>query len=191
MLVAIASTVLLSCTAQPPHPAPATAPASRVTDLEGRPSNPLAPTPSRRATVLLFITHDCPISNGYAPEVRRLAEAYQPQGIAFYLVYADPTVTPGEARQHHHDYAYPCPALLDPDHELAKLAGATVTPEAAVYLPGGQRVYRGRINDLYVDLGKPRFTPTTSDLKDVLEAVAANRPLTPKTTPAIGCHIPM
>ena len=191
------STTIGACTTPPSSPAPSaaarstSAPVSRVTDLEGRPAAPLATAADHRATVLLFITHDCPISNGYAPEIRRLCDAFGPRGVAFYLVYSDPSVTPVEARQHYHDYAYTCAALLDPDHELARLAGATITPEAAVFLPNRQRIYRGRIDDLYVDLGKPRFHATSNDLRDVLDAIAKNQPLTARTTPAIGCHIPM
>lgn len=39
--------------------------------------------------VLIFIGHDCPISNGYAPEVVRLCKEYTPKRIAFCVVYAD------------------------------------------------------------------------------------------------------
>src|SRR5438034_1038922 len=74
---------------------------------------------------------------------------------------------------------------------LARAAGATITPEAAVFLPSGKLVYRGRINDWYTDYGKSRYLPTTHDLKDVCEAVARNQPIEPKFTTAVGCHIPM
>lgn len=171
--------------------APAAAAVPTSTDLDGRPENPLADAKDRRATVLLFITNDCPISNGYAPEIHRLCDAYMKQGIAFYLVYSDPDLKLAEAKQHYKDYAYTCPAVFDSTHELALKAGATVTPEAAVYLPDGRRVYRGRINDLYLDFGKSRYNATTSDLKDVLESIAQNHPLPPRTTTAVGCPIPM
>lgn len=164
--------------------------ASRITDLDGRPTDPLAAS-DRRATVLIFITHDCPISNAYAPEIHRLCDAYTRQGIAFYLVYSDPDLSAADARQHYRDYAYQCPALLDTSHELAKKAGATVTPEAAVFLSGGRMIYRGRIDDLYLDYGRARFTATTHDLQDVLEIIAQNGPLSERMTKAVGCPIPM
>jgi hypothetical protein len=181
-------------TPQTPVAAPAhasTAPATTVTDLQGHPQNPLADLASRRATVLLFITNDCPISNSYAPEIHRLCDAYMKQNIAFYLVYSDPDLKLADAQKHYQDYSYKCPAVFDARHELATKTGATVTPEAAVYLPTGQRIYRGRINDLYLDYGKARYVATTSDLKDVLESIAQNHPLPPHTTTAVGCPIPM
>lgn len=163
---------------------------SSVTDLQGHAANPLDLT-GRRAVVLLFITNDCPISNAYAPEIHRLCNTFASQKIEFYLVYSDPALSAADARVHYRDYGYTCPAVLDPKHELARRAGATVTPEAAVFVPGDKEVYRGRINDLYVDYGKARFQPTTNDLRDVLQQIASGETVTPSTTVAIGCHIPM
>jgi hypothetical protein len=165
--------------------------ASGVTDLDGKAVDPLAGAKDRRGTVLLFITNDCPISNSYAPEIRRICEAYMKRGIAFYLVYSDPSLGAADAKKHYAEYGYNCMALLDPLHQLAHKAGATITPEAVVFTPGGERVYLGRINDLYVDFGKARFQATTNDLRDVLERVAMGKPVTPHTTTAIGCTIPL
>jgi hypothetical protein len=67
-----------------------------------------------------------------------------------------------------------------------------VTPSAAVYVHenGARRlVYRGRLDDRVVALGKVRPRPTRFDLRDALEAVLANRADTLVTTPAIGCEI--
>ena len=167
-----------------------TTPTPTSTDLAGHPLNPFTPSPNTKATLLLFITDTCPISNGYAPDIRRLAEAYAPHGIAFYLVYADPDLSQADAQKHYHDYAYPCPALLDPKRDLVRRAGATVTPEAAVFTPSGQRIYLGRIDDRAVAYAKSRTTVTTHDLQDVLESLVHDRPVTPHTTKAVGCPIP-
>jgi hypothetical protein len=165
-------------------------PAATTTDLTGHPLNPFAPSPARKATLLLFITDSCPISNGYAPEIRGLAKTYAPQGIAFFLVYADPDLAQADAQKHYQDYAYPCPALLDPKRDLVRRAGATVTPEAAVFLPSGERIYLGRIDDRAVAYAKSRTVVTTHDLQDVLESLVHDRSVTPHTTQAVGCPIP-
>src|SRR5438876_389824 len=85
LIFALCSIALLpSCTAQgPARPA--------IVDLNGRTADLFSP--SHRATVLLFITNDCPISNAYAPEIHRLCDQYTRQDIAFYLVYADPALS--------------------------------------------------------------------------------------------------
>lgn len=173
-----------SAAAAPPPP---TAPPPLV-DLDGRPADPLAD--GAAATVFLFVRTDCPISNRYAPELRRLWQEHAPRGAAFYLVYPDAAETPGEIRRSTEAFGYPFPALRDPEHRLVARTGATVTPEAAVFDAAGRMVYRGRIDDRWAGLGRPRAAPTRRDLDEVLAALLAGEPVAPRTTPAIGCFIP-
>jgi predicted ATP-grasp superfamily ATP-dependent carboligase len=159
-----------------------------VPDLDGTPHHPLDPE-NNRANVLFFIRTDCPISNTYAPEITRLQKQYASQKIAFYLVYTLRDLTPAAAREHLKQYNLAVPALIDRKHELVKATGATVTIEAAVIGPNGSLLYRGRIDDLYAALGKPRTVPTTHELRDALDAIVNNKqPPTPRTK-AIGCAI--
>ena len=51
-------------------------------DLELRPA---------RAVVLLFITPDCPISQGYVPEMNRIANEFRAKGVTVFGVQADVT----------------------------------------------------------------------------------------------------
>ena len=66
----------------------------------------------KKAAVLLFITHDCPIANSYAPEIKRLCADYQPKSVAFYIVYVDPSLTAEQARVMRADNGYDCPLML-------------------------------------------------------------------------------
>lgn len=158
--------------------------------VSGARVRPLEPTPGRRATVLLFVTHDCPISNQYAPEVNRIVAEYTPKGVGFFLVYVEPGLARTAARAHVKEFGYACPAVLDPRHVLVKHAGASVTPEAAVYGPNGARLYRGRIDDRYPSLGRRREQVTTRDLRAALDAVLAGKSAPAATTKAVGCFIP-
>ena len=97
---------------------------------------------------------------------------------------------PRRPRAHASEFGYPCPALLDPEHHLVKHAGATVTPEAAVFGPDGTRRYRGRIDDRYPSLGRPREQVTRRDLRSALDALLSGRPIPAPTTKAVGCFIP-
>ena len=152
-------------------------------------SSPLPPAPGKKAVVLLFVATDCPISNSYAPELNRIITRYTPQGAAFFLVYPDPDTTLAAARQHARDYGFSCPALRDPAHRLVQRAGATVTPEAAVFAPGGHLLYRGRIDDQYLGFGRRREAATRHDLRDALDAVMGGRPVATPRTPALGCFL--
>jgi peroxiredoxin len=162
-----------------------------LVDLAGR-SIDLQQVAGPRATVFLLARTDCPISNRYAPELRRLHQKFASRGVAFWLVYPDPDEPPDAVRRHLREYGYPFGALRDPQHAFVRLIGATVTPEAAVFVPGRadpQLVYRGRIDDRYVEFGKMRPAPTRRDLEQALEAVLDGTPVASATLPAIGCRI--
>ena len=157
-------------------------------DLAGRHIDPLQATDAA-ATVLFFVKTDCPISNRYAPEIRRLHERFAAQGVAFWQVYPDPDESVEAIRQHVRDYDYPGHILRDTRHALVSLTGVRITPEAAVFTPAGQMAYHGRIDDRYVDFGKARAAPSRRDLQEALEAVLAGSPVENSTTPAVGCFI--
>src|ERR1700683_3012288 len=53
-----------------------------------------------RAVVLFFVTTDCPLSNGYAPEMNRMEQAYTRRGVLFYAVQGDTTIPDEEVRRH-------------------------------------------------------------------------------------------
>jgi hypothetical protein len=59
--------------------------------------------------VLFFVTTDCPLSNGYAPEMNRIEQAYAPRGVLFYAVQGDTTIPDEEVRRHAHEYGVPLP----------------------------------------------------------------------------------
>ena len=160
-------------------------------DLSGVAVDPL-PRGGAGPAVLVFVRTDCPVANRYAPELRRLQDRFSGKGVAFWLVYPDPSEKPDEIRRHQREFGLAFRALRDPQHELVKATQATVTPEAAVFVagPDGPRmVYRGRIDDRYVDFGRSRAAPTRRDLRDVLQALGAGSAVTPRTTPAVGCFI--
>jgi peroxiredoxin len=161
----------------------------RLPDLDGRQVEPLQ-AKDAKAIVFIFIRTDCPVSNRYAPELRRLHDKFAKGGVRFWLVYPDPNESAEIIRNHIQEYEYRLSALRDPEHKLVKMTGAQVTPEAAVFSPGGRMVYRGRIDDRYVAFGKARSAPTTRDLERVLEALLEGKQVAIKTTAAIGCFIP-
>ena len=161
-----------------------------VPDAKGEMIQPLAGVGNRPATVLLFITDDCPITNAFAPEINSIVTEYEPRGVAFYAVMVDPWLSPVEAQKYATDFNYKCPVLMDQQHELVKAVGAAVTPEVAVISATGEVVYRGRIDDRYVDFGKKRLDPGRRDLRIALDEVLAGERVTVSRAPAVGCYIP-
>lgn len=181
--------LIAACCLPTPGAHAGNAPGLAIKDLNGATVRPLA-SRGRKATVLFFIAHDCPISNGYAPEISRICREYAAKGVALYAVYVDPTLAPAAARAHARAFGYVCPGLLDPQHRLVKRAGATVTPEAAVFGPGGKLIYHGRIDDRYPSLGRRREVVTTHELRASLDAMLSGKPVPVAATKAVGCFIP-
>ena len=139
--------------------------------------------------VFLFVRSDCPITNRYAPELQRIAKDFQAQGVAFWLVYPDKSENASSISSHIAQYGFPGKPLRDPGSILVKRAEVTVAPEAAVFDSTGKLVYHGRIDDLWVDIGKSRPTATTHDLEDAITAVLEGRaPVHPETR-AVGCSL--
>jgi hypothetical protein len=177
--------------------APATAPAPAapapvtLNDVDGATHRPLQ-LGGAKAAVVLFVRHDCPVSNGYAPEVERIVAAYSPRDVKFYLVHVDPDLSAKDAKAHAKEFRYPtdlAPVLLDGKRVLATKLGATVTPEAVVVLVGGGIAYRGRIDDKYYAYGRNRAEPTVRDLRAALDAVLDGKPAPVARTKAVGCPI--
>jgi hypothetical protein len=173
-------------------PAPARAPQSdrvRVPDLDNQLVDPLQTAAGTRATVLVFLSVSCPISNRYAPDIQKLQTTFGAQGVRFWLVYPNPNESSADVRTHLKTYGYAMPALRDPKHTLADAAHVTITPEAAVYDQHGALVYHGRIDDRYTSIGVERPAPTRRDLSDAIAATLAGKPVTPATQQAVGCYI--
>src|SRR5271170_434795 len=108
-------------------------------DLDGVAHHPLQPA-EKTASVLVFYGQDCPISNGYAPEINRIAAGHT--NFAFYIVQVDSDLTPVAAKSHAQEYDLRPSVLLDPQHRLVKLLNATVTPQAFVIGKNGAVLYR-------------------------------------------------
>lgn len=160
-----------------------------IADIDGVERSPLAV--QGKASVLFFVTSDCPIANSYAPEIQRICSEYRPKGVACDLIYVDPSLNNAAVRKHVRDFNYTgVPAILDATQRLVKATGATVTPEAAVIGASGQVVYRGRIDNVWAALGKRRSEATEHDLRKALDQVLDGRPVSTPRTQAIGCYIP-
>jgi hypothetical protein len=146
--------------------------------------------PAGAAAVLFFISTDCPVSNGYAPEIQRICAAYRRKGVSCTLVYEDVDLKPVAVERHLSEFGYSAmPALIDASRTIARRARATVTPEAVLVDARGAIRYRGRINNFYAALGKPRRQVTENNLVDALDAVLDGRIVSVPETKPLGCFI--
>jgi len=161
-----------------------------IKDIAGKARKPFQ-LDADKASVLIFVLHDCPIANAYAPEIARIAKDYQAQPVRLALVYVDPDLTIKEINRHRKEYGHEgYTAFFDRKHKLVRATGADVTPEAAVIDASGRIAYRGRISNLYADYGKRRRKATRHDLRDAIDAILVGKALKTPRTEALGCFIP-
>src|SRR5262245_46830250 len=141
------------------------------------------------ARVWIFTTTECPIANRYVPEIKRLAEKFGPQGVKFTMVYPVPSDSDAMVRDHVARFLIDVPYARDPGFAMVKQTKVTVAPEAAVLDPHNRLLYRGRIDDRFVDFGKERPSPTTYDLENALAAIVSGKPVPVAETRAVGCFL--
>ncbi len=166
----------------------------QVRGIDGKVLTPFRPAGA--AAVLFFVATDCPISNSYAPEIQRVCREYAGRGVSCALIYEDvdvggaPAGLDAQVRKHLQDYRYgKMPAAIDRARAVSRDARATITPQAVVVDRAGAIRYRGRIDNFYAALGRPRQQVTEHDLRDALDALLAGRPVPRPETEALGCHI--
>jgi AhpC/TSA family len=188
--VVVSAAILLLCLG----PGAAGGPAGpEIRDLAGRMRRPFQPAGA--ATVLFFVATDCPIANTYAPEIQRICRDYAGRGVECLLIYEDVETATGprlddQVRRHLREYGYTAiDAAIDRSRTVARAAQATRTPQAVVVGRDGRVVYRGRIDNFYAALGRPRQQVTRRDLREALDASLNGLAVPAPQTEALGCHI--
>lgn len=165
-------------------------PSIAVRDIDGVAREPLK-VGKGHFGALFFVTNDCPVSNYYSHEIRRVCDEYAKRGVGCSLVYTDATLTDEQAKKHAQDYGHGVyPKIVDRTHALVKATGAAITPTAVVVRPDGSIAYRGRIDNSFAAVGVQRRVVTEHDLRDALDSVLAGRPVAKPEEPPVGCYIP-
>ncbi len=155
--------------------------------------------PQGQLVALVFVSTECPIANAMLPDLVEIAKHASERGVAFHLVYPSTWQTREDLLAHAREFGLATATnarnmlLADPSHTLVHLAGVTVVPEAAIFRcdgrGGGELVYRGRVNDLYVGIGRRRPSISSHDLRDAIDACLAGQPLAQPFPKAVGCFI--
>jgi hypothetical protein len=143
-----------------------------------------------KGLVLIFTGTQCPIANSYAPDIAKWAIDWKEKGVNIALVYANPGDA-GKLTAHANEYKLSgVTQINDPLHQLTDKFGATVTPESFVLNADSKVVYTGRLDDKYVDRGKPKGSPVAKhDLKNAVMALVNNTPQPVAKIKAFGCVI--
>ena len=137
-----------------------------------------------RATVIVFISAQCPVSNAYNDRLSALFRDYSAKDVRFVFVNANQNEPASEMEAHSKSAGFPFPVLKDEGNALADRLGAQLTPEVFVFSPAGAVVYHGAIDD-----NKNEARVKTHATRDAIEAVLAGRPVERAELKAFGCTI--
>jgi peroxiredoxin len=143
------------------------------------------------ALLVMFICNHCPFVKHVADGLAKLANDYQPKGVAIVGINSNdsksvPQDSPEQMVHEAEQRGYTFPYLSDETQEVAKAYGAACTPDFFLYDNQRKLVYRGQL-----DASRPGNTiPVTgADLRAGLDAVLAGKAPPEKQIPSIGCNI--
>jgi peroxiredoxin len=156
-------------------------------DINGRRVS-LSGFKNKKATVLVFVGAECPIANLYIPTLIEMHERYAAKNVQFLAIYSNDQDTRADVLRHARERKIPFSVLKDIDQRAADAVGAHRTPEA--FLLDSERIirYRGRIDDQY-GYNYRRSAPTQTELKDAIDELLADKPISKPETEVRGCVI--
>ncbi len=142
-------------------------------------------------TVILFICNHCPYVIHVNPLLTKIALEYQKKGISFVAISSNdienyPQDAPQFMKQVAKKEQYPFPYLFDETQKVAKAYDAACTPDIYLFDKKLALVYRGQLDDSRPGNKKPL---TGVDLKNALDNLLSNRPISNLQKPSMGCNI--
>jgi peroxiredoxin len=137
-----------------------------------------------KLVVMMFISVQCPVSNGYNERMVKLNDEYSKKGVAFLGINSNVKETVADIAAHSKAHGFTFPVLKDVDNKVADAYGAEHTPEIYVINPKGMLAYHGRIDD-----SRDTSKVQSKDLALALDALLAGKEPPKTETKAFGCSI--
>ncbi len=140
--------------------------------------------------VYFFLLEDCKISQAYISEIKRIEKEFANDSIRFVALFPNATSTEQSVLTFNKRYKLPMLCKQDVQRMVADQYQISVLPEVVVINETQhQKLYQGRIDNLFVAIGKRRKKATTFDLKEVLKGIVSGQQLPYRKTAAIGCFL--
>jgi hypothetical protein len=142
----------------------------------------------KNATVVCFLSFDCPMSAGYAKPLADLAAVSEAKGVKF-VCFCPSDDTPAKVAEQAAEYKLGFAVFKDEKLRAADALAATTTPEVFVLNAKGEVKYRGAIDDGYAKRLVPNKSVTARYLESALAEVLAGKAVSVAKTEPIGCRI--
>jgi peroxiredoxin len=143
------------------------------------------------ATVIAFICNHCPFVQHVNVGLVELAKDYQKSKIQFIAISANdvekyPEDSPEKMTETAKQLGYAFPYLFDETQTVAKAYQAACTPDFYIFDKNLLCVYRGQMDDSRPGNNIP---VTGTDIRQALDNILANRPVSTEQKPSLGCNI--
>ncbi len=138
--------------------------------------------------VVAFLGTECPLAKLYSIRLESLQSEFATKGVSFIAVDSNQQDSLAEIAAFARRQSVTYPILKDPDGKVARMYGATRTPEVFLIDDTGSIRYSGRIDDQYV-IGNVRQSPEKTELRDAIQFLLEKRDIAVTKTPAMGCLI--
>ena len=147
-------------------------------------SGPQISFSSAKATAVVFVSTQCPVSNAYNDRMSELYRDYSSKGVQFVFVNANQNESAAEIEAHTKSSGFAFKVHRDDGSALADRLNAQYTPEVFVFDSKGVLAYHGRIDD-----SRELARVTKKDTRAALDAMIAGQSVAVADTKAFGCTI--
>lgn len=154
--------------------------------VTGKPFKLAAETRGARATVLAFIDTSCPVCQNHLAGLNKLMAELGAKDLRVAGIYSHPGDTTAEVAAHARKMKLAFPVVRDEGGKWSRRLAVDRIPCVLVLDQGLIVRYRGRIDDQFAP-GVARAKPTRRDLREAIDEVLGNQPVSIPWTETLGC----
>lgn len=145
----------------------------------------------QKGLLIMFICQHCPFVKHIQVELGKLGQDYQNQGLEIIAISSNsiethPEDSPEKLKQMAEEFNFNFPICYDETQEIAKAYTAACTPDFFLFDHNKKLVYRGQLDDSRPSNGLP---VTGKDLRQAIDLLLNNQPISEDQKPSIGCNI--
>lgn len=144
---------------------------------------------NKKAIVLWVQGNSCPIVRNSLVDFHTIVDDYTEQGFQFFMINSNIQDDTEEILAEAKNFKFQVPVLLDQSQLVADALDIQITAEAIVLHPTTRQIlYRGPLNDR-VDFETQKNQPNNVYLRDALDALLKNKPITSHQEVTRGCTV--
>ncbi len=144
-----------------------------------------------KVLVVMFICRHCPFVKHIQHELARIGAHYADESVGIVAISSNdveqfPEDSPENLKKMAIEMGFTFPVCYDETQQVAKDYTAACTPDFFVFNEHRMLVYRGQLDDSRPSNDIP---VNGRDLRSAIDAVLADKPVSPDQKPSIGCNI--